>query len=926
MPEYQFEMLVDGSWVDITSDVRVKGGVTITRGYSERGGVLPEPGTLTIGDLRSPNGKYSPRNPRSEYYGRLGRNTPIRARVVGESPDNWLTLQGYPGAAAYTADHASLDITGDIDVRFDGAVWNRDFALVTKYLTTGNQRSWLLRLTSAGHLQFIWSPDGTFASQRSEVSSVPVPAAFGERFRVRATLDVNNGAGGHTVAFYVSDGDLAGTWTPLGITFTTTGTTSIYSSTADLYVVQNDPVLPAGRVYEVQVRSSIGGTIVARPDWRDSELGETSQVDTAGRTWLIGAGAVVDDPAARIVAEVSEWPPEWDTSGRDVSVALTASGILRRLGQGRKPLRSPIYRNLVHRNPVAWWTCEDGGTATRMSTAAPNGSPAVISDVTFETDPTLLGASGVAVLGPAGSIIGQASPHASTNSWTALWFARLTALPASTTRLMTITSTGTAHTWTLDLQSNGLLTISAIGTSGLSTVVLSTDDVNVSGSVAAVDEEWVAFTLLVFQNGGNVNWAVNFHAVGDGPQFFTSGTNSFAGQAGAFRSLRITVDSVLAATNPRVSHLFATNGDLPFVTFSFAEAASAHNGELAAERFLRLCGEQGVPAIVIGDPADSQPMGPQGTKRFLDLLGEVSEADGGFIVETRGNRSLSYRTGRSLYNQAPITLDYAAGEIMPPLRPVDDDALVANDVTVSRPAGASYRSVQETGPLNVQDPEDDPDGVGVYDVAAELILATDSQLQPAADWRRHGGTLDESRYPQVGVRLTGRAMASNPALAAAAAAADTGDLLRLTSLPEHLPPDEPELLVRGYVETLRPSRREITWNAAPGRLHRVGELGATTRLDTGGSETTADFDAGTDTSMTVQRASGTRRLWITTADRPQDFPFDIEVAGVRLTVTGITGSTDPQTLNVDAAPVNGITKTIPSGSRVTATDPWRLAR
>ena len=48
-------------------------------------------------------------------------------------------------------------------------------------------------------------------------------------------------------------------------------------------------------------------------------------------------------------------------------------------------------------------------------------------------------------------------------------------------------------------------------------------------------------------------------------------------------------------------------------------------------------------------------------------------------------------------------------------------------------------------------------------------------------------------------------------------------------------------------------------------------------------------------------------LWITTAGFPSMFPFDINVAGERITVTAITGSSTPQTFTVTRA-VNGVSK------------------
>lgn len=88
------------------------------------------------------------------------------------------------------------------------------------------------------------------------------------------------------------------------------------------------------------------------------------------------------------------------------------------------------------------------------------------------------------------------------------------------------------------------------------------------------------------------------------------------------------------------------------------------------------------------------------------------------------------------------------------------------------------------------------------------------------------------------------------------------------------------------------------------------------------SVTAASFDAGTDTALSVTDNTGGNDLWTTS----QDGDFDILVAGVRLRVTAIGAATGAnQTMTVDQAPINGVTKTIPSGSQVQLWQPARWA-
>ncbi len=78
-----FELYVDGSWVDITSDVRQTVDLSIEYGRSNESDA-PNPASFTA-ILDNTGGKYSPRNPLSPYYGKLKRNTPIRVSIVGTS-------------------------------------------------------------------------------------------------------------------------------------------------------------------------------------------------------------------------------------------------------------------------------------------------------------------------------------------------------------------------------------------------------------------------------------------------------------------------------------------------------------------------------------------------------------------------------------------------------------------------------------------------------------------------------------------------------------------------------------------------------------------------------------------------------------------------------------------------------------------------
>lgn len=89
----------------------------------------------------------------------------------------------------------------------------------------------------------------------------------------------------------------------------------------------------------------------------------------------------------RFWGEVSNWPPQWDPTGSDVYVQLTASGVLRRYAQGAKigsPLRR-YYTSLAGTNfaPIAVWPAEDQTGATEIASMIP-----AVSAMTFTGSPS----------------------------------------------------------------------------------------------------------------------------------------------------------------------------------------------------------------------------------------------------------------------------------------------------------------------------------------------------------------------------------------------------------------------------------------------------------------------------------------------------------------------------------------------------------
>ena len=76
------------------------------------------------------------------------------------------------------------------------------------------------------------------------------------------------------------------------------------------------------------------------------------------------------------------------------------------------------------------------------------------------------------------------------------------------------------------------------------------------------------------------------------------------------------------------------------------------------------------------------------------------------------------------------------------------------------------------------------------------------------------------------------------------------------------------------------------------------------------------------TATSLSIATAGTPLWSTSAG---DRPFDISIAGERLTVTNVTGASSPQTFTVTRS-VNGVVKSLPVNSPVSLADTPRYAR
>lgn len=109
------ELLVDGAWVDITPRVMVRdsqGQISITRGQTAEG-QQPSPGSCSF-QLNNRDGRFSPANPLSPLYGKIGRNTQVRVSVA-KGDDKSYRFWGEISAWPEDWDTTDTDVWVDIE-------------------------------------------------------------------------------------------------------------------------------------------------------------------------------------------------------------------------------------------------------------------------------------------------------------------------------------------------------------------------------------------------------------------------------------------------------------------------------------------------------------------------------------------------------------------------------------------------------------------------------------------------------------------------------------------------------------------------------------------------------------------------------------------------------------------------------------------
>lgn len=612
--------------------------------------------------------------------------------------------------------------------------------------------------------------------------------------------------------------------------------------------------------------------------------------------------------------EISEWRPTRPIKGVP-STGFTASGVLRRLGRGQTPLQGSLTRALLLADPqpVAWWPLDDPAGSTFARSAIPT-----VPGLSFDANmrPGVVDASE--------QIGGGKRPEFVQGEGVYSGSATSSTLPGITTAGFVID--------VMVFFGPGDSSIADVGYTYLSGssllygrfAVASGDDDPLApmGFTYSLDEddgaggtnaesvftfvprnEWHHIRVEITQAGANIDMVMRLDGV-------VADTDQWVGKTlGRFQT--VLIGALLEESPFNVMESFSFS-DLVVWAPGVQEiglAGVGYPGETASQRVDRLLYELGIPCVIVGDFVESQPMGPQPADTPQEVLLECARTDAGFLHATDDDVGLTFRCGRTLYNQDPVlTLDLAAEEVAPPLDPVVGDALVRNDTTAQSPDGAKGRSVITSGRMSILAP---PGGVGRYDTTWNVNPFDVATLEAHAAWHNNRGTFSGVRYRTVTVDLD-----SATHLTDDVAAVRIGDLVLLTGIdPADSPEDFAGLVIRRE-ERVKQRRRTVTFALVPARPYEVGVVGATAgtvdlrgqRIDSSVALLATGVNAAA-TSWSVSTSGGVlmstdANTWSTSLNGGGLF---LVVGGEVVRVSNVTGASSPQTVTVVRA-VNGVTK------------------
>lgn len=890
------QMLPAGTWIDITSDVKAESGIKTSRGRQRLTDSTSSALSLV---LKNPAGKYSSDRPGTPYYRQLGRGTQIRvleplvrdtfARTVSNgwgstetdleeplplTPVAWQNGAGSSsdysvtaGVGRHTLSTVSTSRQSRLNLVLRPSVVTASVTIGATTTGASAYASIVARKTSTG-------VGGIgFRHYRAELE-------FGTGGTVTASIIRLSGPGGDvSIATPVVVGSYSG-GSKWWIQFTCVGPQLYLKAWPDgqpeptaFTVAAEDAHLRKGQIALQSARNASNTNSNLTFDFDNVTV---MHPDFWGEIWSLR--------------------PMNAQGGADLTMTVQAGGILQRLSNTDKPIRSALYRGITlgvlegDEPPVAYWPLEDGKLATQLEAYGTGVQPGQFSGaVTMASDSALTGSAPLPSVGGGGSLTGKVPLFtgfdAATDTWTVNFLAKIDEAPDAETVIAQFGTNTEAACYEIAMDSGGNVIFRTPKLFRLTAdpyVFTTTRSYNSTFNLTSPSlfGRWVNFTLVNVPGGGS-----SYTVVLQWRDAVLASANTL--------TLSPPDGSTIWREPNRSWQLFGpTSGSTSFghlvvhaqfFTFSGPES-SGYVAERARTRLSRLADEEGVTVQTVG--TGSETMGPQLLAPLLKNLEDCTAADLGLMSESRHILGLEYRAHQYLYNQYPAAvIDVSNGELNDGLSPIRDDQRgLANEVTATRDGGTAQTFTIPDGDVHHLTTEDPPTGIGLVRGSMSPNVETDRQTHQHAAWRTHHGASRAARYEKLTVKLHALPYSSDPQLTANMRALGEGDVIRLDAAPAlieaTLPPGPRELMVQGIDQYRDGEVDQITFNCTPADDWRVW------CMDTGGSQIDVAVDSD-ETSLKVSTSLGP--AWKTSPD--PGWSIQGMTGGEAMFVTGCTTDT-----------------------------------
>lgn len=142
--------------------------------------------------------------------------------------------------------------------------------------------------------------------------------------------------------------------------------------------------------------------------------------------------------------------------------------------------------------------------------------------------------------------------------------------------------------------------------------------------------------------------------------------------------------------------------------------------------------------------------------------------------------------------------------------------------------------------------------------------------------------------------------------------------VRVTNAPAALGGGNYDVLIEGWTETITAGSHMLALNTSPaqGPTYQLDDV-VLGHIDTDGSTLAGSTLNTTALAFQVATTNAGSPLWTRSGS---DFPFDINIGGEQITISGISGTSSPQTFTASARSVNGV---VASHSVDTAVSLWQ---